>query len=318
MKTAVIGLGNMGTVHAEIVKEQGNNLVAVCDIDEAKLEKYTDAAHYSDYIEMLDNVKPDVVHICTPHYLHAEMIIASLERGVNVLCEKPLCIHEEDIPRILEAEEKSSAILAVCHQNRYNAANLFVKDWLADKKIYSATANVVWSRDKDYYDSGEWRGKWATEGGGVLINQALHTLDLVQWFCGMPTEAVGNVSNNTHPYIEVEDTAAVLYKGAAEFSFFATTSSAADFPVEITVSTDGGIVSAYPDYAVVNGEMRTFDKDDRVYGKACYGDGHTRLIRDFYEHAARGEKMELCGAEAAKVVKLILAAYRTNGKLIEI
>lgn len=319
MKTAIIGLGNMGKVHAELAVEQGNELVAVCDTACELLANYPTAKGFTDYIEMLDKVKPDVVHICTPHYLHAQMIIDVLERNINVLCEKPLCIKEEDIGRILEAEKNSTGILAVCHQNRYNASNLYAKDYLKDKTIISATANVVWSRGEDYYASGAWRGKWATEGGGVLINQALHTLDLVQWLVGMPETAVGTISNNTHRNcIEVEDTAALIFKGKTDISFFATTSAGTDFPVEITVSTDAGIVNIFPDYVIVNGEIKTFDKDDRIYGKACYGSGHGRLIADFYDHIKHGDKFQTCGEEAAKVVRLILAAYKSKGKEVKV
>ena len=319
MKTAIIGLGNMGRIHARVTRELGCQLVAVCDAVPEKFDLFPECEHYTDYCEMLDKAHPDVVHVCTPHYLHAEMIIAALERNISVLCEKPLCIHEEEIPRILEAEAKSTGKLGVCQQNRYNASNLFVKDWLSDKKIFSATANVVWSRGRDYYSSGEWRGKWATEGGGVLINQALHTLDLCQWLVGMPDTLVGNVANNTHSdYIEVEDTAALIYGGEHSFTFFATTSAGADFNTQISISTDKGEVNLYPDYALINGEIKHFDKDDRVYGKACYGSGHSRLIEDFYYSVRDGRDFRLNGREAAKVVKLILAAYRTNGKEVNI
>ena len=118
MKIVVVGLGSIGKVHVKILEEQGLTITAVCDIDKEKLEKYSRFAQYTNYIEMLEKEKPDVVHICTPHYLHADMVISALERNINVLCEKPLCIKEEDIPRILSAECNSKAKLGVCLQNR--------------------------------------------------------------------------------------------------------------------------------------------------------------------------------------------------------
>ena len=113
------------------------------------------------------SVKPDVVHVCTPHDRHADMIVDALERNINVLCEKPLCIRREDIPRILAAEKRSKAILGVCLQNRYNPANRYVKQFLADKTVLGGVGNVVWHRDAAYYRADAWRGKRATEGGGA-------------------------------------------------------------------------------------------------------------------------------------------------------
>ena len=127
MKVALVGLGVIGKVHLAVLKELGADIVAVCDILPERCEG-TGAAVYTDYEEMLAAEKPDAVHICTPHYLHADMVVRALELSINVLCEKPLCIKNEDIARVLEAERKSSAQLGVCLQNRYNASSVFVKD----------------------------------------------------------------------------------------------------------------------------------------------------------------------------------------------
>ena len=129
LRCAVVGHGGIGKVHARIAAKYGE-LCAVFDVDEGKHESIEPSIRYNDYKTMLDEVRPDVVHICTPHYLHADMVVEALGRGINVLCEKPLCIKREDIDRILEAERQSGAMLGVCMQNRYNAANLFVKEHL--------------------------------------------------------------------------------------------------------------------------------------------------------------------------------------------
>ena len=316
MRSAVIGIGNMGTNHCSIIRELGFDLVAVSDIDSKKSTKIPDCEFYTDYIEMLESVHPDVVHVCTPHYLHAEMIIECLNRNINVLCEKPLCISLDDIPRIIEAENKSSAILGVCQQNRYNPEILFAKDWLADKKILSAHASLAWGRDADYYNSGEWRGKWKTEGGGVLINQALHTLDLMQWLTAFPKTVQGNIHNYTHTdLIEVEDTAALLFDGDVPFSVFATVSAKTDMSVVISIITDAGELTILSGCVKVNDEIIKLDCNDKIYGKACYGSGHSRLIKDFYSHIESSTKFMLCGSEASKVVKMILNSYRSEGKV---
>ncbi len=318
MRAAIIGYGVIGRVHGKIIPGLGT-LEAVCDVDERALAQCPHVKHYTDYKGMLDEVRPDVVHICTPHYLHAEMVIEVLGRGINVLCEKPLCIKEEDIGRILEAERNSTAQLGVCLQNRYNSSNLAVKQYLEGKQVEVGVGQVSWHRDGAYYASGDWRGKWATEGGGVLINQALHTLDLMQWFCGMPDSLVATVSNLTlKDDIEVEDTATLLCSGGANFNFYATIGTTRDCPVEISLRADGEWIKIMPKYTVM-GERLTSYKDARhAWGKECYGSGHEALLADFYDCVATGRPFAIDGEEGAKVIKLILAAYRSRGAQVSI
>lgn len=318
MRSAVVGYGVIGRHHAKLLSKMGY-LSAVCDINSEVLAGLDGVALYSDYTEMLEREKLDAVHICTPHYLHADMIIAALDRGIHVLCEKPMCIREEDICRILEAEKRSGAMLGVCHQNRYNAANLYVKDYIRDKELQGGVGQVSWLRDANYYRSGTWRGKWDSEGGGVLINQALHTLDLMIWFCGMPDNLSASISNLTlDGVIEVEDTAAICAKGEHGFNFYASNGSAVDLPVEITLKVSGDAIKIMPKYAVVGGEILKFDNTAPTGIKLCYGSGHAALLADFYDCIMTGRKFEIDGAEASKVIKVILAAYRSNGKSLKI
>ena len=154
MRVAVVGLGVIGKVHLKVIAETDNQLISVCDINGDKLASFSDVSVYTDYVTMLENEKIDVVHICTPHYLHTQMIIEALNRNINVLCEKPLCIKKEDIPLILSAEQKSTAQLGVCFQNRYNISTLLVMEYLKNEEIISARASLRWHRDKEYYIQG--------------------------------------------------------------------------------------------------------------------------------------------------------------------
>lgn len=325
MKSAIIGLGVIGKVHAKVLCTQGREISAICDINLSEAEgvksSYGLACEvFADWIEMLDTAKPDVVHICTPHYLHAEMVIEALRRNVNVLCEKPLCIKYEDIDRILEAERESSAQLGVCHQNRYLEVNSFVKEYLADKEIAGAHGSVAWSRGDDYYNSAEWRGTQELEGGGVLINQALHTLDLVQWLCGEPEEVVAGKDNLTlRSVIEVEDSITARFYGNVPFSFFATNAAPFNNAVQINIRLSSGEkLIVLPDMLLVNGEVTLRRGQTKILGKACYGNGHEALIDDFYTCIESGKPFSINGAEGAKVIKLILAAYASDGQRIKI
>lgn len=323
IKIAIIGAGVIGKVHAEVLSTLGMPISALCDVDEEKAEalkeKYAPAAKiYTDWHQMLKEHSPDVVHICTPHDLHAEMTVAALDRNIHVLCEKPMCIRPEDIGRILEAEKRSEATLGICHQNRYNTVNLFLKDYLANKEIVGAHGSVVWKRSADYYASADWRGTVEHEGGGALINQALHTFDLMMWLCGEPEKLAavkGNLS--LQGKIEVEDTIAIRCFGKTDYTFFATVGAATNIPVEMNFKLEGGeYIVALPKTVIVNGQVLESDAINTSYGKECYGNGHIRLIDDYYKCIKNNTPFAINGAEGAKVIRMILAAYESKGDVI--
>lgn len=322
MKIAIVGAGAIARVHMKALLSLDTAPAAICDIDPARarelLDEFSmDLPIFTDYERMLTEFSPEVVHICTPHHLHADMVVSALEKNVHVLCEKPLCIREEEIPRILAAERKSSATLGVCHQNRYNPANLFFKDHIAGKAVSAAHGEVVWRRDREYYRSGEWRGKWATEGGGVLINQALHTLDLCQWFFGLPTAVTATTATlAVAGVIEVEDTAACCFLGETPFTFFATNGAAVNLPVCTRARVDGIDVVLQPHSVVIDGKTAFREEQVVVLGKPCYGNGHLRLLENFYRCLKDGEPFPINGEEAVKVIRLILAVYKSHGKQI--
>lgn len=318
-KIAIVGLGVIGGVHAAALKEQGKEIYAVCDIDPERLRPYPEALHFSDYETMLKEAKPDAVHICTPHYLHAPMICSALAKDIHVLTEKPLCIHKEEIEEILAAEARSKATLGVCQQNRYKKANVFVKQYLASKKCENGYGTVVWERSDAYYQSGAWRGKWATEGGGALINQALHTMDLLQWMLGMPESVTATVSNiHNEPAVEVEDNAVCLFGGKTPFSLLTTTGAGFDYPVELVFRAEGETVRVLNDTVFINEKQVDFEESAQMLGKSCYGVGHLSLIRDFYDCIENGRPFPIDGKEAAKVVRMILACYESKGQRISI
>ncbi|MBQ8339058.1 MAG: Gfo/Idh/MocA family oxidoreductase [Clostridia bacterium] len=326
MRTAVVGLGVIGHVHLGVLAEMEANVVALCDIDVEKAaavgaEYGFSAPVWGDFEKMLAEAQPDVVHICTPHYLHAPMVIAALRRGVHVLCEKPLCIHPEEIDAILAAEAASTATLGVCLQNRYNPANLFIKEYLKSHKPVAAHGSVTWHRDAAYYNKAAWRGHWDTEGGGVMINQALHTLDLLLWFLGDPTSVSAETANLTlGGVIEVEDTATATFHGSsAPFTFFATNSAAVSLPVEIGFRMENGDdLTLLPLCVLCNDEVLFSAPRPCVRGKVCYGAGHDPLIRDFYRCISEGKHFPIDGHEGARVIRLILAMYESDQHEIEI
>ena len=321
MKIAIVGIGVIAKVHINALQALKENIAGLCDIDKPKAEEVARqfglaCPIFENYSEMLQTLRPDAVHICTPHYLHADMIIEALGRNIHVLCEKPLCIREEDIGRILATEASSKATLGVCFQNRYNPTNQYVKKLLETTKLKGAHGSVVWKRTVDYYRSADWRGKKATEGGGVMINQAIHTLDLLQWFSGEPKQVTAHISTMTlGDVIEVEDTANALFDGDVPFSIFATVSSGCDHPVCIQLRTeDKKSITLRPHSVLVNDTLVFSEEQQPVRGKDCYGNSHGRLFSDFYECIRQNRPFPINGTEGAKAVRLILAMYQSQGK----
>lgn len=328
LRVAIIGCGAISGNHVKGILASGQELCALCDIDPEKaaglIQKYELGAIsvYTDYLRMLDEEKPDVVHICTPHFLHSKMSVEALERDINVLCEKPLAISTEELTAIERAAEKSKAKLGVCLQNRYEPNILRAKELVQSTGIRTACGDVVWNRDEGYYASGSWRGKWETEGGGVMINQALHTLDLLQWICGMPTHVTAHISNDhLQDVIEVEDTATALFTlpDGSLFTVFATTASGASFPAHLRFYLqDKQVLHAETNLLTLKGHEINCQDSTNFTGKSVWGTGHTALIGDFYHCVRENLPFSIDEKEGGKVVRLILSLYASNGNKIEI
>ena len=328
MKAALIGAGVIGTLHAKVIAGLGIELVAICDVDEKKAESLATlyapkAAIYTDYKKMIGEIKVDAVHICTPHVLHAEQVIYALGCGVNVLCEKPLCAHPEQLAGVLEAEERSSATLGVSQQNRYNSSVKFALEYLSktSKKIKAAHGSVCWHRDISYYEESPWRGRLSEAGGGSLINQALHTLDLLEVFCGVPSNVTARADIlNPKKNVEVEDTVTAVFSGGADFTFFSSNNSPSNLPVELSFKLDSGENMIILPKAVVIDGKNVYEDDIPVstVGKSYYGGSHGKLFEDYYTCIAEGKHFPIDGKEASKVMKLIFAVYASKGEKINI
>ena len=326
MRVGIVGLGAISPLHIRAILKNGQKITAICDVDPEKRQKVNaefglNAEEYSDYNALLASGKVDVVHVCTPHYLHAEIICMALGANIHVLCEKPLAINFEQLDAIEKAVNNSSATLGVCFQNRYNASVLYLKEFFKDKEIIAATANLVWHRGKDYYSSAKWRGKKQYEGGGVMINQAIHTLDLLQWFCGMPESVIAHCSNNSlKNVIDVEDTAFGRFtlKNGGNFIINATNSAASCFPIVLMFQSKTDAVELSGDNLIVNGKFVTKSDGAPIFGKEEWGVGHNNLIREFYNCLEKGEKFPIDFYEASKTVKLILKMYQSNGEKVNI
>ena len=240
VRFGIIGIGNQGSMYAVHLFAGGrieNGVVtALCDINPAKIEamknrlKDDSIAYFENYIDLLDSGLVDAALIEVPHYLHPEMVIQCLKRGIHVICEKPAGVYTKQVRQMNEAAEKSSAKFAMMFNQRTNCLYRKMREIIADGgvgELQRVTWIITdWYRTQKYYDSGSWRATWDGEGGGVLINQCPHQLDLIQWVVGkLPTSVRGFCEYGKWHDIEVEDevTAYLKYDNGATGVFITTT-----------------------------------------------------------------------------------------------
>ena len=326
MKAAIVGCGNIAAVHAESIgRLEGVTLAAAADIRPERAEKYGEKyglRPYSSLENMLEEVKPDVLHICTPHYLHVPMTQYALTRGIHVFCEKPPVISQQQLTGLEEAVKKGPGRAGFCFQNRYNPSILFVKELLASGgagRIRGARGLVTWNRQAAYYTESGWRGRMDTEGGGALINQSIHTMHLLGFLMGKPVSVEAQTANHHLPgVIEVEDMmeAYIRYEDAAA-CFYATTAYTEDAPPLIELSCENMVIR------IEDLEVTLLYRDGRrekpeidrkqALGKSYWGSGHLDCISDFYRCLKSGERFAQDLDGVRDTVRLMLAAYESAG-----
>lgn len=343
---ALLGPGKVAHTHAQAVARiPGARLVAVWGRHRERTAAF--AAQYSaqpftDLAECLRDGGAQAVIVCTPHPQHAEEAIAAAEAGLHVLVEKPMALTTVDCDRMVAAAQAAGVTLGVVSQRRLYAPVLRVKQAIAAGKIGApilATVTVLGWRGPEYYAMDPWRGTWDGEGGGILVNQVVHQLDLFQWFMGPIAEVTGYWANLNHPFIEVEDTAvaAVRFAGGALGTITVSNSQNPGLYARIHVhgangatvgvQTDGGSVffagqagKAEPpinDVWTVPGEealLPQWQAEDRASGDTMdpLTHYHYLQIRDFVEAVQMGRDPLVPGPEGRKVVDLIEALYRAG------
>ena len=331
MKYALIGCGRVAPSHIKAAKANGLEIVAVCDIIKEKAEQFRadrdipDARVYTDYKEMLSQEQVDFVSIATISGTHGEIALYCAENKVNFLVEKPMAMSIAEADAIIAAAEKSGVIAGVCHQNRFNIAVQELK-YAIDKgrfgQLTHGSIQVRWCREKDYYDSDDWRGKYATDGG-ALMNQCIHGIDLLRWCFGDEVESVfGVTKNQLHPYIEAEDIglAIVSFKNGAVATIEGTVNMYDNLENVLSVFGNDGMVklggmnSSATDVWKFRDEEEA-DRDRREIEEKIanvYGNGHTSLFMDFID-AVKNNRSPYVDLYAGKrAVEMILAIYKSQ------
>jgi len=258
-------MGSMGQSHTKNILEgkvPNLELAAIADQDAERLAAYKDSAHFSDGLEMIKSGCIDAVLIATPHYSHTTLGVAALEAGIHTLVEKPISVHKEDCEKLIAAWTNKDVVFSAMFNQRTDPAFRKVKD-LIDSGELGAVQRINWIitdwyRTEYYYASGGWRATWGGEGGGVLLNQCPHNLDLLQWMFGMPSKVTANCQFGRFHNIEVEDAVtAILEFPSGATGVFVTTTGEAPGTNRLEVACDRGKI------VVENGKL-TFTRTEQL------------------------------------------------------
>jgi len=329
IKYAVAGLG-VGKTHCDAACQSKNaELFAVCDLQADRLEaakaKYNGVLAYESYAEMLANPEIDIISVCTPSGLHADMAVQALETGKHVLIEKPIDISAERAMLIEQARVRTGLKAGVIHQNRFNAVMKPVKEAISDGKLGKLILGnfaVKWLREQDYYNAGDgWRGTWAMDGGGSLMNQAVHTVDIMQWLMG----DVHSVSSSMGVYnheIETEDltVSIIKFKSGAVATLTSSTCCYPGISTDIQVYGSNGSIELDGDclklWKIIGGDA--FEESEMLesYGGGNAANpslvlGHAVQIEDIITAVLEDREPLIMPLEAIKSVSIVNAVYKS-------
>ncbi len=351
-KLGIIGVGNMGSSVAKQVGLQklcpNIELVAICDKDPDRIDwaketfKDEKISYFSSADELYESGEIDMVYIAVPHYDHPSMAIKAFERNIHVMLEKPAGVYTKAVREMNEASEKSNAKFGIMFQCRTYPAFIKVKELLSSGQ-YGQIRSVSWIitnwyRSQLYYDSGSWRATWAGEGGGVLINQCPHNLDIFQWLCGMPVEVTAKCSVAQWHDVEIEDDVTAIFKfenGA--LGSIVTSTGIAPGSNRLEIATDRGTIIVDNCCKITIHELVEKEQDFAKKTKAPFAtpssttieykdfytldvSGHPYMLNRFAEDIMNEGKMVAEGKEGINSLTLSNAMYLSSwlNKTIEL
>lgn len=345
-RIGIIGCGKVAHLHARAIQNLANaNLAGVWSRSAERAQSFAilhGTRAYGNISEMVETAKIDLAIICTPHPFHREPAVEAALAGANVLVEKPLAASLEDADMIIETCRKAGVKLGVVSQRRWYAPVLRMKKAINKGKIGNpvlGTVNMLGWRDKNYYDSDEWRGTWEMEGGGVLVNQAPHQLDILLWCMGEIDEVYGLWRNLNHPYIEVDDTALAIVKfknggigniivsNSQKPGIYGKVHIHGENGASVGVQTDGGAMFVAGMSEVLEppvNDLWTIPGEEKLLGKRIKKDTRffhsidpltfymERQIEDFLNALEENREPLITGEDGRRTVELFTAIYRST------
>lgn len=331
-RVGIIGCGKIFPMHAYSIQGLSQvEIVSVCDVDKVKAKTAATTfacRYYMNYEEMYEKEKLDSVHICTPHYLHPKMTLEAMKRGIHVLLEKPVAISLDEAYEISQGKNQYGVQVMVSFQNRFNPASIRIKEILESGilgPVLGARASLAWQRTDEYYQESSWKGTWEKEGGGVVIDQAIHTLDLMNWFIDLKVKSViATLGNRGQARIEVEDYAegVIIYENDVRASFHFMNYYTYDAPVELEITCEKGLIKLVGDEAIIDtfdGKLENIRRHpgERFFfgdAKQYWGVGHKKLITYFYECLVREEQIKKNDFNDVLITQEIVMSIYESGK----
>ena len=334
----IIGCGMIANFHAKAIADLENaNLAACFDMFPQAADKFAEAQGckaYHDLSEMLADPDVHVVTICTPSGAHMDPAVAAAEAGKHVIVEKPLEVTLERCDRIIDACKQAGVTLATIFPSRFHRSSQLLKQAVEGGRFGRLTMGdsyVKWFRTQEYYDSGAWRGTWALDGGGALMNQAIHSVDLLAWLMGPAQSITAHTATLAHERIEVEDVAiaTLQFESGALGVIEATTAAYPGYlkRIELHGSTGSAVMEEEDivkwDFAEETSEDAKLKEEMAGATKTGGGaadpaaighHGHTELFRDVLDAIEQGRPPLVDGHEGRRSVEIILAIYAAAKK----
>lgn len=327
LRIAMIGCGRISEMYRQVFQQISDRSEVVFSVDPNKEKAEEFARNFKGCLPLSDyrdcfGKDIDVFHIATPHYLHPIIAIDAMRHGINVLTEKPMAIRLCDADKMIRVAEEEHIKLGVIFQTRYVKGCMEIKKLIDDGRlgrILSAKSYLSWSRKDEYYLSSDWKGTWEKEGGGVLIDQAIHSLDRVQWLVGSDIDWIeGHIANRAHKAVKVEDVAEAFvgFKNACLYQLYACNCYSYDSPIEIEIAGENGTVGLRQDLAWVNikGEQpyEIRDGEDGIsVGLDYWGSSHITQIKDYYRSIQEDYPVLIDGREGRKALELVRGIYKS-------
>jgi predicted dehydrogenase len=337
VRIGIIGMGGMGYTHCKnIVSIKETKLTCVCDNEESVARekgKEFGVEYFCDYREMIKSGLCDAVMVVIPHWFHADASVFALENGLHVLCEKPLAVTVSDADRMVKAAKENGKIFTVMHQVRTEPLFRKAKEMITSGVIGEVRRTLcidTWYRAQSYYDSNSWRATWKGEGGGVLINQAPHIIDLFIMLGGFPVRIKANTRTRLHE-IEVEDEAAAVleYENGAWGYYYVTTCEPQDRHFRMEIAGDRGKlairgynlylykysapISKYTYEAKEMWGGITLESESRKF-KSNVATGAVEIIKNFAAAILRGEELFVSGEDSLRTMEFINACILSGKK----
>lgn len=334
LKYAVIGCGKVAKVHIYYLLKAGVNIVCICDVSNEELNRTKEMFNikniYTNYKDAIGKEKPDVVSICTPPYLHKEQAIFCAEKGIYILCEKPIATNIKDAEEIVETCEKNNVTLGVMLPRRFYNNSRAAKKALQENslgKVKQVNFTLECNKEKEYYNT--WRGEKIKAGGGVLMSQSIHSIDQLVYFFGKPVKVEGNVKT-TRDYLEVEDEAQgeIEFENGIKVTLSATVNSDKTWQgITEIIGEKGKIVldsAETPLWQVPEIQPPKPEEKENVpesIKPAYYGPGHDKVIKDFIDSIRQQKKTYVTGKNSLYAMNIIIGIYKSsenNGKAVSL